>query len=132
MNIFSFILSLVPGVVKGIETIIGDKAAGSTKAQMAHDALGAAVDATSTVLTGSNAIYGQAAAQLAQLAIDQTVAISKASGVYGKWTAAATAAQQDAGVAAAVQGLIQSVQNTPATPATPEAPAAPADVQKFM
>mgnify|MGYP001556027777 FL=1 len=111
MNIFALILGLIPGVVKGIETVVGDKASGATKAQMAHDALGAAVASTSSVLTGSNAIYGQAAAQLAQLAIDQTVAITKASGVYGKWTAAASAAVQDAGVAAAVQGLINSVQH---------------------
>jgi hypothetical protein len=110
MNIFALILGLVPGIVKGIQTVVGDKANGATKAQMAQDALNAAVTSASSVLTGTDAIYGQAAAQLAQLAINQTVAISQASGVYEKWTAVATAAQQDAGVAQAVAGLVASVQ----------------------
>jgi len=110
MNIFALILGLVPGIIKGIQTIVGDKASGATKSQMAQDALAAAVGGAGTVLTGNNAVYGQAAGELAQLAIDQTVAISKATGVYQKWTAAATAAQQDAGVAAAVTNLVQSVQ----------------------
>lgn len=123
MNVFSLILGLVPGIVQGIQTIVGDKASGASKAQMAQDALAAAVSSSSQVLTGSNAIYGQAAAQVAQLAINQAVTISKASGAYQTWTAAANAAQQDAGVAVALAGLVQSVQNPTATPPTPTATA---------
>jgi hypothetical protein len=54
------------------------------------------------------------------LAINQTVAIAKATGTYQKATAIATAAQQDVNVAAAVTALVQSVQNT-----TPEPVPAP-------
>lgn len=117
MNWLSLILGLAPGIVQGIQTVVGDKAAGATKSQMAQDALKVAVNATSLVLTGNNAIYGAAAGQLAQLAINQTVAIAQATGTYAKWTAIATTAQQDAGVALAVTNLIQSVQN-PAPVAT--------------
>jgi hypothetical protein len=112
MNIFSMIFGLVPGVIQGIETIVGDKASGASKSQMAQDALAAAVATSSQVLTGSNAVYGQVAAQVAQLAINQSVQLSKASGAYQTWTAAATAAQQDAGVAAAIASLVQSIQNS--------------------
>lgn len=118
MNILALILGLVPSVVKGIESIVGDKASGASKAQMAHDALEAAVTATMPVLTGNNAVYGQVAAAVAQTAIDQTVAISKATGAYQKWTAAANAATQDAGIAAAVQGVIKATQNPTPTPVT--------------
>ena len=116
MNWLALILGLVPGVVQGVETIVGDKASGATKAQMAQDALKVAVNSAGTVLTGNNAVYGQVAGQVAQLAINQVVDISKAAGAYQKWTAAATAAQQDVSVAAAVTQLVQSVQ-APATPA---------------
>lgn len=123
MNIFALILGLVPGLVKGIEIVVGDKTSGATKSQMAHDALEAAVNAAAPVLTGSNAVYGQVAAAVAQTAIDQTVAISKASGVYQKWTAASKAATQDASIAQAVEGVIKAAQNPTPVPPTPATPA---------
>jgi hypothetical protein len=121
MNIFALILALVPGVVQGIQTVVGDKANGATKKQMAQDALAAALSATSTVLTGNNSVLAKAAAGVASLAIDQTVSIAQASGSYNKWTAVATAAQQDTGVAAAVVNLVQSIQQPQQPAATPVA-----------
>lgn len=115
MNWLSVLLAETPRVVQGVETIVGDKAAGKTKQQIAQDALVVTAAGASDVLTGSNAVYGQAAATVAGLLINQTVAIAQAKGTYQVWTAAATAAQQDAGVAAAVAALVQSIEN-PATP----------------
>lgn len=117
MNWLSLALALLPGIVHGIQAVVGDKAAGATKKQMALDALAVATGTAGQVLTGDNATYAQAASQIAGLAIDQTVAIAKATGTYQKATAIANAAQKDAGVAAAVTQLVQSVQNpAPATP----------------
>lgn len=117
MNWLSLILGLLPGIVHGIEAVVGDKAAGKTKAQMALDALAVATGTATTVLTGDNAVLATAAGQIAQLAIDQTVAIAKKQGTLQKATAIATAAQQDVGVAAAVVDLVKSVQTPePATP----------------
>ena len=120
MNCLSMALGLLPAIVHGIESIVGDKASGATKAQMAQQALAAATAGAAAVLTGSNAVYGQAASQIVGLAINQTVAIAKANGTYQKATAIATAAQQDVGLAAAVTALVQSVQNP--TPAPVPAP----------
>jgi len=117
MNWLSTILGLLPGIIHGIQAVVGDKASGATKAQMATDALAVATGTAGTVLTGSNATYAAAAGQITQLAINQTVAIAKATGTYQKATAIAAAAQQDVDVANAVAQLVQSVQNpTPATP----------------
>ena len=116
MNWLSRILGLLPHIVLGIQTVVGDKASGATKAQMAKDALQVATGGASAVLTGNNATYADAASKITQLAIDQTVAITKATGAYQKATAVAAAAHQDADVAAAVTQLVQSVE-TPATPA---------------
>jgi len=120
MNWLSLVLGLLPGIVHGIQAVVGDKASGATKAQMAKDALAVATGTAGQVLTGNNAQLGQAASVIAGLAIDQTVAIAKATGTYQKATAIATAAQQDAGVAQAVSDLVKSVQ-APQTPvaATP-------------
>lgn len=117
MNWLSLALALLPGIVHGIQAVVGDKASGATKKQMAKDALAVATGTAGTVLTGDNATYAQAASQIAGLAIDQTVAIAKANGTYQKATAIATAAQQDARVAQAVSDLVKSVQ-APQTPAT--------------
>jgi len=115
MNWLSLILGLTPHIIQGIQTIVGDKASGATKQQMAKDALSVATGAASSVLTGSNAVYGQAASQIAGLVIDQAVAVAKANGSYQTWTTVAQIAQQDAGVASAVTALVQSVHNpTPA------------------
>lgn len=116
MNWLSLVLGLLPGIVHGIQAVVGDKASGATKQQMAKDALAVATSTAGAVLTGSNATYAGAAGQLVGLAIDQTVAIAKATGTYQKATAIATAAQQDAGVAQAVADLVKSVQ-TPIPPA---------------
>ena len=116
MNWLSIALGLLPSIVHGIESIVGDKASGATKAKMAQDALAVATSGAAAVLTGSNAVYGQAASQIVGLAINQTVAIAKANGTYAKATAIATAAQQDVGVAQAVTELVQSVQNPTAAP----------------
>lgn len=97
--------------VLGIQTLIGDKAAGATKQQMAKDMLSVATASAADDLTGGNAAYAAGASQVAGLIIDQAVTITKASGAYQKATAAAAAAQQDVGVAAAVAALVQSVQN---------------------
>lgn len=117
MNWLSTILGLLPGIVHGIETVVGDKASGATKAQMAQDALAVATGAAGQVLTGSDATYAAAASQIAGLAITQTVNIAKANGTYQKATAIATAAQQDVNVANAVTQLVQSVQNPNTPPA---------------
>lgn len=106
-------LLLAFSVVHGIETIFGDKAAGATKKQMAMDVLKGAANDILPGLTGSNQEFGEAADTIAGLAIDKAVRIGKASGSYQKATAIATAAQQDAGVAAAVVQLVQSVQAPP-------------------
>ena len=106
----ALILGMIPGIVRGIEKVVGDSASGSTKAQMAHDALQSVYESAAPVLTGSNAVYGQAAAEVAQLAIDQTVSLAKKQGVYQTWTAAANVAQQDEGVAASVVDLVKTVQ----------------------
>lgn len=111
MNWLSLFLGLLPGIVHGIQSIVGDKASGATKQQMAKDALAVATQTAGDVLTGSNATYAAAASTIAGLAIDQTVSIAKANGTYQKATAIAVAAQQDAGVAAAVTALVQSIQN---------------------
>lgn len=116
MNWATFILGIVPGVVQSIEVVVGDAASGATKAKMAQDALGAAVNTASKVLTGNNAVYGEVAAGLAQLAINQTVSIARATGVYGKWTAAAAVAQQDTLVAAQVAALVHSIENPAPAP----------------
>lgn len=118
MNWLSLILGLLPGIVHGVQAVVGDKASGATKAQMAKDALGVATQTASQVLTGGNAAYASAASAITGLAIDQTVAIAKANGTYQKATAIATAAQQDVNVAAAVADLVKSVQGV-APPATP-------------
>jgi hypothetical protein len=98
MNWLSICLGLLPGIVHGIEAVVGDKASGATKAQMAQDALTVATGTAGSILNGSNATYATAASQIAGLAITQTVN------------------QQDAGVAAAVVALVNQVQNpTPAT-----------------
>jgi hypothetical protein len=116
MNWLSICLGLLPGIVHGIEAVVGDKASGATKAQMAQDALTVATGTAGSILNGSNATYATAASQIAGLAITQTVNIAQANGTYQKATAIATAAQQDAGVAAAVVALVNQVQNpTPAT-----------------
>lgn len=117
MNWLSIALGLLPSIVHGIESVVGDKASGATKAQMAQDALAVATTGASAVLTGSNAVYGQAASQIVGLAINQTVAAAKATGTYQKATAIATAAQQDVGVAEAVAQLVQSVQTPTPAPA---------------
>lgn len=111
MNYLSLILGLLPHIVLGIQTVIGDKASGATKAQMAQDALSVATAGAGAVLTGNDATYAAAASQIAGLAITQTVNIAKANGTYQKATAIASAAQQDVNVAAAVTALVQSVQN---------------------
>lgn len=113
MNYLSLILGLLPHIVLGIQTVIGDKASGATKAQMAQDALAVAIGSAGSVLSGADATYAAAASQIAGLAIKQTVDITKATGTYQKATAIATAAQQDVAVAAAVDALVKSVQ-TPA------------------
>lgn len=110
MNWLSIILGLLPGIVHGIQSVVGDKASGATKAQMATDALAVATGTAGAVLTGNDATYAAAAGQITQLAINQTVAIAKATGTYQKATAIATAAQQDVNVANAVTQLVQSVQ----------------------
>lgn len=110
MNWLSLILGLTPYIVQGVQTVIGDKAAGATKQQMAKDALGVAIGGAGATLTGNNAVLGDAAGKIAGLVIDQSVAIAKANGSYNKWTTIATTAQQDLGVAAAVTQLVQSLQ----------------------
>lgn len=110
MNWLSMALGLLPSIIHGIEAVIGDKASGATKAQMAKDALSVATGAAGAVLTGDNATYASAASQIAGLAITQTVNIAKANGTYQKATAIATAAQQDVAVAQAVNDLVKSVQ----------------------
>lgn len=119
MNWLSTFLGLLPGIVHGIEAVVGDKASGATKAQMAQDALSVATGTATGVLTGNDATYAAAASQITGLAITQTVNIAKATGTYQKATAIATAAQQDVAVAAAVDALLKSVQ-TPA-PVAPTA-----------
>lgn len=118
MNWLSLALGLLPGIVTGIETVIGDKASGATKAQMAKDALAVATGTAGQVLTGDNAVFATAASQIAGLAITQAVNIQKATGAYQKATAIATSAQQDVNVAAAVTALVQSV--TTPEPAPPK------------
>lgn len=113
MNWLSLFLGLLPGIVHGIQAVVGDKASGATKAQMAKDALAVATSTAGTVLTGSNATYATAASQITGLAIDQTVNIAKANGTYQKATAIAAAAQQDVNVANAVTELVKSVQMPP-------------------
>ena len=120
MNWLSIALGLLPAIIHGIQSIVGDKASGATKAQMAQDALAVATSGAAGVLTGGNAAYASAASQIVGLAINQTVAIAKATGTYQKATAIATAAQQDVNVAAAVTALVQSVQHP-----TPEPVPAP-------
>lgn len=114
-NWLSLALGLLPHIILGIQSVVGDKASGATKAQMAQDALAVATGAAADVLTGDNATYAAAASQLTGLAITQTVNIAKANGTYAKATAIASAAQQDVNVAAAVTALVKSVQS-PATP----------------
>lgn len=116
MNWLSIALAAAPGIVHGIETIIGDKASGATKEQIAKDSLSIATGVAGASLTGTNAAYASIASQLAGLVIAQTVTIAKTNGTYQKATAAATAAQQDIGVANAVTDLIKSIQ-IPAVPA---------------
>jgi hypothetical protein len=109
-NWLSTILGLLPGIVHGIQAVVGDQASGATKAQMAQDALAVATGAAGDVLSGDNATYAVAASQIAGLAITQTVNIAKANGTYQKATAIAAAAQQDVNVAQAVAQLVASVQ----------------------
>lgn len=116
MNWLSTILGLLPGIVHGIQAVVGDKASGATKQQMALDALDVATSTAGSILSGSNATYAAAASQIAKLAINQTVTIAQATGTYQKATAIATAAQQDVNVANAVTQLVQSVQAPIPTP----------------
>lgn len=121
MNWIMLILALVPTIVKGIQTVIGDKASGASKSQMAHDALAAAVNGTSQILTGNNAVYGEAAAQIAQVAIDQTVALAKQQGAYAKWTAVAAATNAVTNTAAQVAAeVLPTVEPEPAPEVAPE------------
>lgn len=113
INFLSTILGIMPGIIHGIQAVVGDRASGAIKAQMAQDALAVATGTAGQVLTGADATYAAAASQIAGLAITQTVNIAKATGTYAKATAIASAAQQDVQVAAAVDALIQSVQNPP-------------------
>lgn len=113
MNWLSLALGLLPHIILGIQSVVGDKASGATKAKMAQDALAVATGAAGDVLTGSNAAYATAASQVVGLAINQTVSIAKANGTYAKATAIAAFAQQDVEVAAAVAALVQSVEKPP-------------------
>ena len=118
MNWLTLIIQAAPYVVHTIQSVIGDKAAGADKKTMAKDALVGAGSTAGAILTGSNAVYANAAQQIAGLVIDQTVAIAKANGTYAKATAIATAAQQDVQVAAAVDQLVKSVQTPQPPPAS--------------
>jgi len=117
MNWFALAFMLAKGITLGIQTLVGDKASGATKKQMAQDELNVALQTAVPALSGDNAALAQAAGAVTSVAIDQAVLIHKTSGAYQKATAIATAAQQDAGVAQAVSDLVKSVQ-APQTPAT--------------
>jgi hypothetical protein len=110
MNWLSLILALVPGIIHGVQVVVGDKASGATKKQMAKDALAAATGTAANMLTGDNATMADAASQITGLVIDQAVSDAKAKGTYQKATAIATEAHKDSGVATAVDQLVASVQ----------------------
>src|SRR3569833_2667888 len=119
MNWLSLIIALSTHVVLGIQTVIGDKASGATKQQMAKDALAVAIGGAGAVLTGSNATYADAAGKIVGLVFVLMVRVTKATGAYQKATEIANAAQQDTQVAAAVGQLVQSVEKPAPAPATP-------------
>lgn len=83
MNWLAMLFKLVPYVVAGIEKIHGDQVAGSTKKQMAMDALGIA---TQGALTGvpNQAAAITAASALTSGMIDNTVAFANATGLFQK------------------------------------------------
>lgn len=114
-----YILALVPTIVRGIQVTVGDSQNGLTKAQMAQDALTVAVNGASSVLTGSNAVYASVAGEVAQVAIDQTVAIAKANGSYDAWTQISKAATQDLAIGTAVAGVVKAVQGSAAVQGQP-------------
>lgn len=116
MNWLSIILGILPGVVHGIQSVVGDRASGATKQQMALDALDAATGTAGSVLKGTDGTYATAAGQIAKLAINQTVSIAQTQGSYQKATAIAQAAQQDVAVAQAVDALVKSVQAPQTSP----------------
>jgi hypothetical protein len=75
----SLLLSLIPHVITGIETVHGDVASGASKKQMAMDALKAAVGAASVADPGDQTLI-DAASGLASTVIDSTVAFYNANG----------------------------------------------------
>src|SRR5450759_5136530 len=91
MNWLALLFKLVPYVVAGIEMIHGDQVAGSTKKQMAMDALGVA---TQAALTGvpNQATAVQVSAALTSQMIDGVVAFNNATGLFNKKTGATATA----------------------------------------
>lgn len=125
LTIIQMILSLTPAVVNAIQTIHGDQVAGADKKKMAQDTLAIATQAATGVLANDpkDQALAQAASAVASVAIDQTVAIQKAQGVYQKATAIANAAATAGAVLGAITGTAGS--QTPPT----NLPAQPVPVQ---
>lgn len=122
MNWLTLIFRIAPTAILATQQIIGEAASGATKHQLAKDAINAALGVVAPALGPDNAALAQAASAVTSMAIDQAVTITKATGAYQKATVIAAAAQQDAGVAAAVAQLVQSVQDPKALKSVSQVP----------
>ena len=99
LTVLSYAFGLLPSIVTGIQTLVGDTQSGASKKQMATDMLSVALNGASSVTTGQNAALAQLAASTALGIINATDAIStavshtKATGAYQAATTAAKATQ---------------------------------------
>ena len=84
--VIQMILALAPKITQTIQIEQGDAISGASKQKMALDALAGAVSAATGVLPNNPQTTAllSLANQTATIAIDQAVAIGKASGVWGK------------------------------------------------
>ena len=95
LTVLQYAFALLPSIVTGIQSVVGDSQSGATKKQMATDALSAALTGASSVTTGTNSALAQLAAGAAMTIINTTDAITtavnhtKATGAYAAATATA-------------------------------------------
>jgi hypothetical protein len=99
LTVLQYAFALLPAIVTGVQSVVGDTQSGATKKTMATDALSAALQGAAGVTTGTNATLAQLAGAAALAVIATTDAIStavthtKATGAYQAATATAVTAQ---------------------------------------
>jgi hypothetical protein len=113
LNVLMYAFALLPSVVTGVESLVGDSASGATKKQMATDALSAALSGASSVTTGTDAALSQLAATAVEMA---PVNNTRSTGAY---QAATAAAKVTAAAASAVSQAAPAAQSSTSTSTTP-------------